>query len=219
MPSRDPVVDAALPARGELGRDQRGRQQEDDGRHEVQEDAGQAVDGHGRRRPQAGHRAGGHHRQGDPGDVLAAAGARVRAAGAAADGVDRDVGGAHGRCAPVTMPAVADCQGPSSRRSPSSPCRSECEAIATSTASAARRGDRIIRRRMTEPGASGYSTTREVAVGVVEPAPAVLGDRDDVLDPDAEPPGEVDAGLDGEAHARARAAAPRPRPCTAARAS
>ena len=40
------------------------------------------------------------------------------------------------------------------------------------------------------------------AVGVVEPASAVLGDGDDVLDPDAELSGQVDAGLDREAHAR-----------------
>ena len=56
MPASHPVVDAALPARGELRRDQRGRQQEDDRRDQVEEDAGQAVDGHRRRRPQAGHR-------------------------------------------------------------------------------------------------------------------------------------------------------------------
>ena len=67
---RDPVVDAALPARRQLRGDQRGRQQEHDRREQVEEDAGQAVDGHGRRRPQAGHRAGGHHRQGDPRDPL-----------------------------------------------------------------------------------------------------------------------------------------------------
>ena len=39
------------------------------GREQVEEDAGEAVDGHGRRRPQAGDRARRHHRQRDPGDV------------------------------------------------------------------------------------------------------------------------------------------------------
>src|SRR6476620_7381552 len=42
----------------------------------------------------------------------------------------------------------------------------------------------------------------DAVVGVVQPSAAVLGDGDDVLDPDPEPAGEVDAGLDGEAHAR-----------------
>src|SRR5690606_24389032 len=38
--------------------------------------------------------------------------------------------------------------------------------------------------------------------GVVEPPSAVPGDGHDVLDADAEPAGQVDAGFDGEAHAR-----------------
>ena len=68
-PLRHPLVDAALPAGRQLGRHQRRRQQEDDGGEEVQEHAGEAVDGHRRRRAQAGHRAGGHHREGHPRDV------------------------------------------------------------------------------------------------------------------------------------------------------
>ena len=48
----DPVVDAALPARRQLGRDQRGRQQEHDRRDDVQEDAP------ARRRPWSVRRAG-----------------------------------------------------------------------------------------------------------------------------------------------------------------
>ncbi len=39
-------------------------------------------------------------------------------------------------------------------------------------------------------------------VGVVQTPSAVFGHRDDVLDADAESPGEINAGLDGEAHAR-----------------
>src|SRR4029077_20730682 len=42
----------------------------------------------------------------------------------------------------------------------------------------------------------------EVALGVVQPQTPGLGDRDDVLDPDPEPAGEVDARLHGEAHTR-----------------
>src|SRR6476620_883856 len=42
----------------------------------------------------------------------------------------------------------------------------------------------------------------EVAFGVVESHTTRLGDRDDVLDPDPEPAGEVDARLHGEAHTR-----------------
>ena len=57
----------------------------------------------------------------------------------------------------------------------------------------------------------------QLAGRVVQAAAAVLGDGDDVLDPHPEPAGQVDARLDGEAHARARAAASRPRPGTAAR--
>ncbi len=62
----DPVVDAAAPAGCQLRRDQRGRQQEHDGRHDVEEDAGQPVHGHGRRRAQTGHRTGRHEGQRDP---------------------------------------------------------------------------------------------------------------------------------------------------------
>src|SRR5690348_5278829 len=42
----------------------------------------------------------------------------------------------------------------------------------------------------------------QAMVGVVEAAAAVGGDRDDVLDAYAELAGQVDARLDGEAHAR-----------------
>lgn len=38
--------------------------------------------------------------------------------------------------------------------------------------------------------------------GLVQPTSAVGGDGHDVLDPDAEPVREVDAGFDGEAHTR-----------------
>ena len=59
----DPAEHAALPARGELGRDQCRRDQEDDRRKDVEKDAGQPVDGHRRCRPQAGDRGDRHQRE------------------------------------------------------------------------------------------------------------------------------------------------------------
>src|SRR3954471_6258768 len=50
------------------------------------------------------------------------------------------------------------------------------------------------------PATSGHR--RQIAGGVVEPPPAVLGPRDDVLEAYAEPVRQVHAGLDGEAHSR-----------------
>src|SRR6516164_2458528 len=42
----------------------------------------------------------------------------------------------------------------------------------------------------------------QVMAGVVETPDPLCSDRHDVLDADAEPPGEIDPGLDGKAHAR-----------------
>src|SRR5690242_5600183 len=55
---------------------------------------------------------------------------------------------------------------------------------------------------MAQNPARGLLDDVEPTLGVVESPATVLGDGDDVLDPNAELVGEVDAGLDGEAHPR-----------------
>ena len=69
QPLAHPAKHATRPARRQLRRHQRLRQQEDDRRHDIEEHARQAVDRHRRRAAQARHRRGGHERQRHPRDV------------------------------------------------------------------------------------------------------------------------------------------------------
>ena len=102
-----PAVDPARPAGGELGRDERRRDQEDDRRQHVEEDGGEAVDGHRRRGPQAGDRRHRHQRKRRPGDVRRARrqwrGRARRRRSAACGGVSRR----HYRCPPDTKASPA----------------------------------------------------------------------------------------------------------------
>ena len=214
---RDPLVDAAVPAGGELRGDQRGRA------------AGRRWPGRcrgtrrpGRRPPSSAPSEGSPPSWSSswPGPPTRCRRPRVRACGhsprrrpgvgcvmRAHGGGLRLRGGAAGGAAEVPVGVGTPCSGHRDQL----PSR-RCGCLITLAA-----GDRAESLACTRVTRRPLGHDGEPVVGGVQPAPAVRGDGDDVLDPYAEAPAEVDPGLDGEAHPRHRAAGARPRPCRAAR--